>query len=225
MAESQKYTGTVTVNGQTFVNGVEVNVSDAYDVEQLEQAFGETAAPQNLGNRKVSGSMRWRYDDGAGWTALRALYTAQTEFDIVCTPVTGAGKNTFTVTCKLSSMPLNFPAGKTIMCTADFVSTDDAGVTDAPALVLTPAAGALTGGTVSVAYTATTFACTGGSAAYTYSLEGDNEIFPGSSLNTSTGAVTGTPPAGTAGTYRSKVRATDANGVYIVQEYTIVIAP
>lgn len=222
MSDVVRYTGTVTVNGDTLVNGVEVTINDAYEVMTAEQAFGETVAPKELGPRGAAGSMRWRYDDGAGFTALNTLYQNGTEFALVCVPVTGAGKNTFTVNIKLSSRPLSFKAGTAVMCSADWINTDNLGLVITPALVLTPAVGTALSAKVGVSATVCTFACTGGSAAYAYAVTGLGAS--ALSLNTSTGVLNGTPAAAMQGVYNLTATATDANGLTITQRYVLTIA-
>lgn len=222
MADVVRYTGTVTVDSGTLVNGVEVNINDAYEVLTAEQAFGETASPKELGPRSVDGSLRWRYDDGAGFSALRTLYLAGTEFALVCTPVTGSGKNVFTVNVKLSSMPFTFKAGTAIMCSANFISTDALGLVVTPALVLTPAAGTALAAQVGVSATVATFACTGGTGTIEYTCTGLGAS--ALTLNSSTGVLNGTPAASMQGVYNVTVVATDDNSLSITRTYVLTIA-
>ena len=224
MADVVRYTGTVTVNGETLVNGVEVTIDDAYEVLTAEQAFGEAAAPKELGPRGVSGSMRWRYDDGAGFTALNTLFQNGTEFALVCVPVTGSGKNTFTVNIKLNSRPLSFKAGTMIMCSANWINTDNLGLVITPALVLTPVAGTALAAQVGVSATVATFAATGGTGtmAYTCTGLGASALVLGSA----NGVLNGTPAAGMQGVYNVTVTATDAGGTEktITRTYVLTIA-
>lgn len=68
---------------------------------------------------------------------------------------------------------------------------------------------AIESGTVGVAYDGFTVAASGGTAPYTYAEE-SGTLPPGLMLNTSTGAVSGTPL--TAGTYSVDIQVTDADG-------------
>jgi hypothetical protein len=78
-----------------------------------------------------------------------------------------------------------------------------------------------TTGTVGVAYSGTA-AITGGTAPYTWAVTGGS-LPTGLSLNTSTGAVTGTPTV--AGTYSFTIRGTDSIGAAGLTNYTVTIAP
>lgn len=89
-------------------------------------------------------------------------------------------------------------------------------------VTMTPAPGALTGGTVSVAYSAATFAASGGVGVPHYHVT-EGELPPGLSLNAATGALTGTPTL--ASTYAFTVTAYYTGEGILSQRYTIVIAP
>lgn len=83
----------------------------------------------------------------------------------------------------------------------------------------------LPGGSANVAYASTTLHASGGTVAsgshYVWAVAA-GALPPGLSLNTSTGAVTGTPTA--AGTYLVRISATDDNSVVGTRDYVIVIA-
>lgn len=88
-------------------------------------------------------------------------------------------------------------------------------------ITLTPASGALDGGTEAVAYNASITAA-GGESPYGYAVS-DGSLPAGLSLNASTGEITGTPT--TAGTSNFDVTVTDANGATTTASYSIVVAP
>lgn len=87
-------------------------------------------------------------------------------------------------------------------------------------ITLTPANGALTGGTEGAAYNASISAA-GGESPYGYEVS-SGSLPAGLSLNASTGAITGTPT--TAGTSNFGVTVTDANGAAKTSTYSIVVA-
>lgn len=124
---------------------------------------------------------------------------------ITYTPAAGySGSDSFTYTATNAS-GTSSPANVTVTVSA-------------PTLAFTPAPGALTGGTVNVAYSQT-ISVSGGNGPYSYSATG---LPAGLSINASTGAVTGTPT--TAGSYNVTVNVTDANGATGSASYTIAIA-
>ncbi|RDZ28228.1 putative Ig domain-containing protein [Lysobacter silvisoli] len=88
-----------------------------------------------------------------------------------------------------------------------------------PTIVVNPAT--VPGATVGVAYSQT-FTGSGGTAPYTFAITA-GALPAGLSLNTTTGALTGTPTA--AGTFNFTVRATDANNFSGTRAYTLVSAP
>lgn len=90
------------------------------------------------------------------------------------------------------------------------------------AITMTPSAGALTGGTKDVAYSATTFDAEGGDGAVSYSVAA-GALPTGISLNAATGALTGTPTV--AGSYNFTIKATFSLGGSKSQAYSLVIAP
>ncbi|WP_035533301.1 Ig domain-containing protein, partial [Hoeflea sp. BAL378] len=83
-----------------------------------------------------------------------------------------------------------------------------------------PAAGALTAATVGTAYGQAVTA-SGGTAPYTYAITAGT-LPAGLSLNTSTGAITGTPTTG--GNAAFTITATDANSVTGSAAYTLAVA-
>ncbi|WP_181393062.1 putative Ig domain-containing protein, partial [Stenotrophomonas sp. HMWF023] len=88
-----------------------------------------------------------------------------------------------------------------------------------PTIVVNPATAP--GATVAVAYSQT-FSASGGTAPYGFAITAGT-LPAGMSLNTSTGALTGTPTA--AGTFNFTVTATDANSFTGSNAYTLVVAP
>lgn len=87
-----------------------------------------------------------------------------------------------------------------------------------PTLAITPASGPLPDGQVGVIYSQA-LSSTGGTSPYLYSA---TALPPGLSLNTSTGALEGTPT--TAGNYRPAIVVTDANGATGSVSYSLNIA-
>jgi len=85
---------------------------------------------------------------------------------------------------------------------------------------ITPATA--TTGTVGVAYNQTTFAASGGTSPYTYAVT-SGTLPAGLSLNTSTGALTGTPTAG--GSFNFTVTATDTNNAVGSQAVSMTVNP
>lgn len=78
------------------------------------------------------------------------------------------------------------------------------------------------GGTVGVAYGGFTVAASGGESPYIFSEE-SGTLPPGLSLNTSSGAVTGTPT--TAGSYTQSIQVSDAAGTFVsLPSFTITIS-
>ena len=90
----------------------------------------------------------------------------------------------------------------------------------APTLAFSPAAGALTGGTVATAYSQTITAANG-TAPYSYAIT-SGTLPAGLRLNTANGTISGTPTA--AGSTSFSITATDANGATSVASYSIGIA-
>ncbi|GAB3385469.1 hypothetical protein GCM10027432_18220 [Lysobacter fragariae] len=88
-----------------------------------------------------------------------------------------------------------------------------------PTIVVNPAT--LPGATVGAAYSQTTSG-SGGTAPYTFAVSA-GALPNGLVLNTSSGAITGTPTA--SGTFNFTIRATDANSFSGTRAYTVVSAP
>jgi hypothetical protein len=68
----------------------------------------------------------------------------------------------------------------------------------------------------------TIFTATGGTPPYTWSLEPPSTLPAGLALNSTTGALSGTPTAAD-GTYNFIIRVTDANGAFSVKSFTLVV--
>ncbi|MCW2065754.1 UNVERIFIED_ORG: uncharacterized protein YhjY with autotransporter beta-barrel domain [Stenotrophomonas maltophilia] len=88
-----------------------------------------------------------------------------------------------------------------------------------PTIVINPAT--IPGATVAVAYSQT-LSASGGTAQYGFAITAGT-LPAGLSLNTTTGALTGTPTA--AGTFNFTVTATDANSFTGSRAYTLAVAP
>lgn len=88
-----------------------------------------------------------------------------------------------------------------------------------PTIVVSPTT--VPGATVAVAYSQT-LSASGGTAPYSFAITAGT-LPAGLSLNTSTGALTGTPTA--AGTFNFTVTATDTNSFTGSRAYTLVVAP
>ncbi|ALN86342.1 outer membrane autotransporter barrel domain protein [Lysobacter capsici] len=99
------------------------------------------------------------------------------------------------------------------------IKTYNVSVALEPTIVVNPAT--IPGATVGVAYSQT-FTGGGGTAPYTFAISA-GALPAGLSLNTTSGALTGTPTA--AGTFNFTVRATDANSFAGTRAYTLVVAP
>ena len=92
-----------------------------------------------------------------------------------------------------------------------------------PTLNMTPAAGALPGGTAGTAYSQA-FVASGGIAPYVYTLT-TGALPAGMTLNTTTGTLSGTPTV--AGTFNFSVRATDSTtgtAATVTRAYTLAIS-
>jgi len=87
-------------------------------------------------------------------------------------------------------------------------------------LTVTPSSSTLPSGTVGTAYSET-ISGSGGTSPYSYAVS-SGSLPPGLTLNTSTGAISGTPT--TAGSYNFAVTATDANRAVGSASYTLTIA-
>ena len=88
-----------------------------------------------------------------------------------------------------------------------------------PTIVVNPAT--IPGATVGAAYSQT-FTGSGGTAPYTFAISA-GALPAGLSLNTTSGALTGTPTA--AGTFNFTVRATDADSFSGTRAYSLIVAP
>ena len=89
------------------------------------------------------------------------------------------------------------------------------------AQTLTPAAGALTAGTVGAAATTTTFAMPTAVGAARFAVK-SGALPPGKALNAVTGVLNGAPTA--AGAYSFAIQATDTFGNAVTQNYTMAVA-
>jgi len=89
----------------------------------------------------------------------------------------------------------------------------------APTLAMSPAAGALTKGTVGTAYSQTV-SPSQGTAPYSFSVSGS--LPTGLSFNTTTGTISGTPTA--SGSFSFTITATDAHGASGTAAYTLDVA-
>jgi hypothetical protein len=88
-----------------------------------------------------------------------------------------------------------------------------------PTLTMTPAAGALTGGTVGTPYSQT-FVASHGIGSYTYAVTGGTQ--PTGLALSSGGVLSGTPAAAAA--YNFTVTATDSNGCTVGQAYSVTMS-
>lgn len=200
-------------------DATQVSINESVAVNTAELAFGEDAAPKNIGAEDMSGTVTFRYTT-AGYSAIRTVFKARGIVTLEAVPVAGAGNNVLTGEVYVTSLGTPFTAAGVVMCTFGVVNADSSGLEQTPQLVMTPAAGALAA-TVGVNATIATIQATGGTAAYVYTKVGG---YPGMAINSSTGVVNGAPIAGSAGTYIAEFTATDANGVALTQRYTIVVA-
>ncbi|MGH8079223.1 MAG: putative Ig domain-containing protein [Lysobacter sp.] len=131
---------------------------------------------------------------------------------ITGTPTT-AGNYSFTVKSTDSSQP-----GPGATPVAFGIKTYNVSVVNAPVIVVNPAT--VPGATVGVAYSQT-FTGSGGTAPYTFAVTA-GALPAGLTLNTTTGALTGTATA--AGTFNFTITATDANSFPGSRAYTLVVA-
>ncbi|MGB9030293.1 MAG: putative Ig domain-containing protein, partial [Acidobacteriaceae bacterium] len=131
--------------------------------------------------------------------ALPAGMTLNAGTGVLSGTPTAAGAFSFSVKATDSSTGTGAPFSKTNAYTL---------TVNAPAIVVTPAAGALTAGTVGVAYTTVTFAATGGTSPYTWSLA-SGAVPAGMTFNAAAGTLSGTPTA--AGAFSFSIKATDSS--------------
>jgi uncharacterized protein (TIGR03437 family) len=80
----------------------------------------------------------------------------------------------------------------------------------------------LPSGTIGAAYPGTTVTATGGSGVYTWSATG---LPSGLAISSSSGAISGTPAANTAGTDTVVVTVTDSNSTQVTKSYQLIINP
>lgn len=99
--------------------------------------------------------------------------------------------------------------------------------TACPTITVTPAAAQLTDGLVGTSYSLSTIAASGGVSPYTWSLSGGTTLPTGLSLNTTTGAISGTPTAATTGVTGTAftLQAADKNGCPVTKAYNIRVCP
>jgi len=77
-------------------------------------------------------------------------------------------------------------------------------------------------GTVGAAYTSTTVTATGGSGTYTWAATG---LATGLTINSSTGAISGTPTSNTGSPFLVVVTVTDSNGATATMNYSLTVNP
>ncbi|WP_428152141.1 putative Ig domain-containing protein [Brevundimonas sp.] len=198
----------VTINSATQITAtapsgsagaVSVSVTTAGGTGNLTNGYTYVAAPTITAVSPASGS-------AAGGTAVT----------ITGTNLTGAAAVTFggvagTVTANTAtSISVTTPGGTGTVNVAVTTAGGTATATNAysyiAALVVTP--GAATGASVGASYSQANPA-SGGTAPYTYALA-SGALPAGTTLNTSTGSVTGTPT--TAGAFSYAIQATDSQG-------------
>lgn len=213
--------GTIKVDTVAVADATQVQLNENLQVLTAELAFGETSSPKLVAGEDVSGSVTFRYTT-AGYSAIRAKFKAQAAVALEAVPIAGAGNNVLTGNVYVTSLGTPYSAAGVTMCSFNFANSDGDGFTQTPLLVMTPAAGALAA-QVGVSATIATFAATGGTATYAYTMTG---FIPGISLNASTGVLNGTPAAGVQGTYLLEVTATDSAATprTVTQRYTVVVA-
>ncbi|MBM3091427.1 hypothetical protein GFB56_11435 [Ensifer sp. T173] len=117
-------------------------------------------------------------------------------------------------------------ANFTVMATAATTGSASASYSIAivaPPVVLTPASGALAGGTVGAIYPGASISASGGLGTISYAVT--SGVLPaGLALNPSTGAISGTPTAGGFGTFNFTVTATGATAGSASASYSITVA-
>jgi len=96
------------------------------------------------------------------------------------------------------------------------------GISSAPTSITpAPVAQIIQGGTLNVPYSET-ITTSGGTSPYAYSVTGGS-LPTGTSLNTSSGVITGTPTA--TGTFTFSIKSLDANSYSGTQSFSITISP
>ncbi|WP_430448525.1 MAG: putative Ig domain-containing protein [Pseudomonas piscis] len=206
--------GTPTASGtsnltitSTDNNGVTGN--QAYSLQINAQAPVANSVSATLAANSISNPITLSLSGGAATSV--AVSTAATHgtatatgTSITYTPAPGySGSDTFAYTATNAS-GTSSPA--TVSLTIN-----------APTLVITPAS--LTNGTVGTAYS-TILSTSGGTAPYSYNIT-SGSLPAGLSLNTLTGAISGTPTA--SGTSNLTITSTDNNGVTGNQAYSLQI--
>ncbi|MDE2201974.1 MAG: putative Ig domain-containing protein [Burkholderiaceae bacterium] len=153
------------------------------------------------------GTAPYAYSIAINSGTLPAGVSFNTSTGVLSGTPTSAGTANFTVTVRDNSTGTG-----PYMLASTYTLT-----TTPPTISVSPAS--LPNGTVGVAYSQTATA-SGGTAPYTYAVTG-GALPAGLSLNSSTGAITGTPTA--AGTFNVSVTATDANSYAGTRAYSLSI--
>ena len=168
---------------------------------------------------------------------LTATVAAQyTETTFVATG--GSGVNTWGASGLPTGLTVNSGTGKltgtpaagtngaytvhvTVTDSNQVAATRDYPLTVNAALVITnPPAGALTVGAVNQVYPGVTVTAQGGDNTFTFGATG---LPAGLTIDAGTGAIAGTPQAGSNGNYTPHVTVTDGNGVQVTRDYTLVV--
>ncbi|MBB4105838.1 beta strand repeat-containing protein [Allorhizobium borbori] len=184
----------------------------AYSISTAVQAPTAGNVSATVAANSVANTIALNLSGGAAASAAIATSPAHgtataSGTSITYTPTSGySGTDSFTYTATNAS-GTSSPATVTITVSA-------------PTLTFSPAAGALTSGTVAAAYSQT-LAASGGTAPYTYAVT-SGSLPAGLSLNTSTGAISGTPT--TAGNASFSITATDSYDAIGVAAYSISTA-
>ena len=184
----------------------------AYSISTAVQAPAAGNVGATVAANSVANTIALNLSGGAAATVAIATNPAHgtataSGTSITYTPTSGySGTDSFTYTATNAS-GTSSPATVTITVSA-------------PTLTFSPATGALTSGTVGTAYSQT-LAASGGTAPYTYAVT-SGSLPAGLSLNTATGAISGTPA--TAGNASFSITATDTANATGVVHYSIAVA-